>query len=276
LPQETLRAYLYGDLYDVLAGRSDLGQFAQRELLAYSTSFISRQIERGLGLDQFAFGGGGSDQNPFFVSVEKELSPDLYLAYFRTFYTETQQKEELTLRYRFFHTRFAGLSQNASLAVGIVRRELQEDAVEVELQYNVRFGGRKRDPEEVAAARAAAEAGQPLSPEQQRLIRDPDAPPANPVQETKPLVVPDAAKEAQAAQEQAAAAQGAAGQGVQPVSSAPSMPSAPAIPSPSPAVPPPPPPGADTPDGVTENVAVEIEIKPPPSPAKKVASARQP
>jgi hypothetical protein len=193
LPEDQLRSYLYGDFYDVLAGRSELGDFAQRELLAYSTSFISRQIERGLGLEAFSFGGSGADDNPFYISAEKELSPDVYLSYFRTFYSQTQQKEDISLRYRFFHTRFAGTSQNASVAVSFVRSELQQDAVEVELQYNVKFGGKKRDKEAVAAAKEAADAGQPLSPEQQRLIRDPDAPPANPKQVAKPKA--EAAKE---------------------------------------------------------------------------------
>lgn len=192
MPEDQLRSYLYGDFYDVLAGRSELGDFAQRELLAYSTSFISRQIERGLGLEAFSFGGSGADDNPFYISAEKELSPDVYLSYFRTFYSQTQQKEDITLRYRFFHTRYAGTSQNASVAVSFVRTDLQQDAVEVELQYNVKFGGKKRDKKAVAAAKEAADAGRPLSPEQQRLIRNPDAPPAKPT-EAKPKA--EAAKE---------------------------------------------------------------------------------
>jgi hypothetical protein len=199
LPQEQLRAYLYGDVYDVLAGKSELGTFAQRELLAYSTSFISRQIERSLDLEAFAFGGGGTDDNPFYISVEKELSPDVYLSYFRTFYSQTQQKEDINLRYRFFHQRVFGLNQNASVAVGFVRSELQQDAVEVELQYNVRFGGKKRDPAEVAAAKEAADSGKALTPEQDRLLREPDAPPAVPTNVAKPVAAPEDLKGTSAA-----------------------------------------------------------------------------
>ncbi|MDQ3023763.1 MAG: hypothetical protein M3R04_05170, partial [bacterium] len=141
----------------------------------------------------------------------------VYLAYFRTFYSSTQQKEDITLRYRFYNTRIAGLSQNASVAVSFVRSEFQDEAIEVELQYNVRFGGKKHDKATIDAAHKAAEAGQVLTPEQQRMIRDPDAPPANPTEVSKPMVKP-------------------------PVKEALEVP----------------------PDGVTENVANEVLIAPPP------------
>ena len=124
LPPDKIREKLLGavtemagQVTDVLSGRTELGDFAEQELFSFGSSFISRAIEREFNLKQFNLGGTGSEDNPYYVDVEKQVAPDLSLTYFRNFYSETRQQEEFGVNYKLFERRFGDRYQNLELRV---------------------------------------------------------------------------------------------------------------------------------------------------------------
>lgn len=124
LPQDVIMQKLLGEFTqmagqvgDVLSGRTELAQFAEGQLLEIGSSFISHQIEREFDLKQFKFGGAGSESSPFYVDVEKQVSPDLSLTYFRNFFNNTQQQEEFGANYKLFERRYGNRYENLQLRV---------------------------------------------------------------------------------------------------------------------------------------------------------------
>jgi len=98
-------------------GPHGTGSFAEQEALSIGSGFISRAIEREFDFEQFNFGGSGSTDNPFYVDVEKQVSPDLSLSYFRNFFSETRQQEEFGAKYKLFQSRLGNRYQDLELRV---------------------------------------------------------------------------------------------------------------------------------------------------------------
>ena len=115
LPEEQIIAYLLGGARDVLSGQTGLGDFAQGELVAYGTSFISREIEELFDLSAFQFGGIGDDDNPFYVDMEKSLTPDFTVTYYRDYFSDSMQNEEFGVKYRLLEQHTGSRYQNVEL-----------------------------------------------------------------------------------------------------------------------------------------------------------------
>lgn len=115
LSEEAIRNYLLGGVEGVLTGQTDLSQFAEGEVLGYGTGFISRIIENKFDLAAFRLGGSGSAENPYYVQVEKEVSPQLSVTYFRNFFGQTGQQEEFGVKYNVFRSQFGSHYQNLDL-----------------------------------------------------------------------------------------------------------------------------------------------------------------
>lgn len=115
LPQEKIALYLLGGADKVLEGEAGLGEFAEGELVAFGSTFISRAVERSLGLNRFTLGGSGAEDNPYYVNMEKSLNDDVSFTYYRNFYTQTEQQEQYGLRYKLLESQAGGKYKNLEL-----------------------------------------------------------------------------------------------------------------------------------------------------------------
>jgi len=115
LPEDQIIAYLLGGARDVLSGQTGLADFAQGELVAYGTSFISREIEELFDLSVFQVGGIGDDNNPFFIDMEKSLTPDFTVTYYRDYFSDSMQNEEFGIKYRLLEDHSGNRYQNLEL-----------------------------------------------------------------------------------------------------------------------------------------------------------------
>lgn len=121
LSAEAIRNFLLGNVESVLTGQTDLGQFAEGEVLGYGTGFISRIIENQFNLESFRLGGSGSSDNPYYVDMEKKISPDVSLTYFRNFFGATGQQEEFGVKYNVFSGQFKSRYQNLDLRLNFTQ-----------------------------------------------------------------------------------------------------------------------------------------------------------
>jgi hypothetical protein len=136
---EKIQGFLLGGVQDVLTGDTGLADFAEGELVGYGSSFISRQIERGLGLESFYLGGAGSAENPYYVDVEKAVTPELSLTYYKNFFTQTNQEEEFGVRYKLFEQQFGDKYSGLQLKVDFENSGLAGTGSTVQFEYTVRF-----------------------------------------------------------------------------------------------------------------------------------------
>ncbi len=60
MSREKILLYLLGGADQGAPGQEDLGNFAEGELMAFGSSFISRAIERSFDLERFNQGGGAT------------------------------------------------------------------------------------------------------------------------------------------------------------------------------------------------------------------------
>ena len=139
LPPDQILTYLLGGAADVLTGQGDLAQFAQGELFAFGSSFISREIEETFDLQAFRLGGSGSEDNPFWVDVEKAITPDFSVTYYRNFYGETQQTEEYGVRYMILRDRDKDMYQNLELQVNFSQDAFRGTGSEFMFVWSTRF-----------------------------------------------------------------------------------------------------------------------------------------
>jgi hypothetical protein len=100
MSEEKILTYLLGGAVDVLTGSGDLGQFAEGELIGFGSSFISRAIADEFNLAALRLGGTGSEDNPYYVDMEKAVTPDFSVTYYRDFFSEASQTEEYGVRYK--------------------------------------------------------------------------------------------------------------------------------------------------------------------------------
>jgi hypothetical protein len=139
LSEDQILQYLLGGAANVLTGSGDLSQFAQEELVAFGSSFISRYIEDQLNLAAFRIGGTGDDDNPYFMDVEKELSPGFSVTYYRDFFSETYQKEEYGVKYRILEQRSGDRYNNVELEVNFIEGDFRGTGSEFMFTWNTRF-----------------------------------------------------------------------------------------------------------------------------------------
>ncbi len=136
---DKIQGYLLGGVTDVLTGQTGLGDFAEGELVSFGSSFISRQIERSFDLESFNIGGAGSSDNPYYMDVEKAVSPNVSLTYYRNFFSETAQEEEFGVRYKLFEQQFGDKYRGLQLNVDFNKSGLQGNGATVQMEYTIRF-----------------------------------------------------------------------------------------------------------------------------------------
>jgi hypothetical protein len=102
LARDTLLVYLIGG-QGLSFSRSGLRTFLGSEALAFSGSRLSRYLEESLNFSRFEIRAlPGSEGTPFYLNIEKEISPDLTISYLRTFLEPVDEREELGARYYFY------------------------------------------------------------------------------------------------------------------------------------------------------------------------------
>lgn len=139
LSAEAIRNFLLGNVESVLTGQTDLGQFAEGEVLGYGTGFISRIIENQFNLESFRLGGSGSSDNPYYVDMEKKISPDVSLTYFRNFFGETGQQEEFGVKYNVFQSQFGSRYQNLDLRLNFQQGGMSGNEREFMFMWTTKF-----------------------------------------------------------------------------------------------------------------------------------------
>jgi autotransporter translocation and assembly factor TamB len=140
LGEDQIMRYLIGGVGDLLTGQGDFADVAGSELVGFGSSWISRQLEEALGVDVFSIGGNPLDtDNPFYVNVEKELSPQLSISYYKNFFSSTNQQEEYGLKYRPFRGEADNNMQDLQIEVNFLRDELLGSGSEFMFTWQRRF-----------------------------------------------------------------------------------------------------------------------------------------
>lgn len=139
LPDEQILAYLVGDVVNVLTGSGSLSQFAEEELQAFGASFISRYIEEQLDLAAFRVGGTGDADNPYFMDLEKEVTPGFSVTYYRDFFSQTYQSEEYGVKYRILEEISGNRYNNVDLEVNFTEGGFRGTGSEFMFTWNTRF-----------------------------------------------------------------------------------------------------------------------------------------
>jgi len=139
LPEDKILQYLLGGAADMLTGSGDLQQFAQEELLAFGSSFISRYIEDELNLEAFRFGGSGDEDNPYYMDLEKELTPGFSVTYYRDFFSEANMTEEYGVKYKILEQRVGNRYNNVELELNFQQSEFRGSGSEFMFTWNTRF-----------------------------------------------------------------------------------------------------------------------------------------
>jgi hypothetical protein len=140
LSEDQIMRYLIGGVGDLLSGQGDFADVAGSELVGFGSSWISRQLQEALGVDVFSIGGNPlSTDNPFYVNVEKELTPQLTISYYKNFFSSTQQQEEWGLKYRPFRGEADNNMQDLQVEVNFVRDEQLGSGSEFMFTWTRRF-----------------------------------------------------------------------------------------------------------------------------------------
>jgi hypothetical protein len=107
LSREALLSYLIGG-QGLEVTSTGLQTFIGSEALAFSGSRLSRFLEESLDFKRFEIKALSSDEGtPFYLHVEKELSPDFTVDYLRTFLERIDERQELSGKY-YFSQRLGG------------------------------------------------------------------------------------------------------------------------------------------------------------------------
>ena len=137
LPVDKIQTYLLGGAGELLAGRGDFGEIAQGELVGLGTSFISREIERMFDLQAFRLGTG--EGGSYYTYVEKGLTDDVSLSYYKDFFSQTGQKEQWGVKYQLYNAVSGSRYQNLTLNVNFTERGTGASGSEFMFQWNTRF-----------------------------------------------------------------------------------------------------------------------------------------
>jgi hypothetical protein len=138
LARDTLLVYLIGG-QGLSFSRSGLRTFLGSEALAFSGSRLSRYLEESLNFKRFEIRAlPGSEGTPFYLNIEKEITPDLTISYLRTFLEPVDEREELGARYYFYQV-LGSKSRNAYVEIIWRKRgPVQEEAV-ANIGFNFKF-----------------------------------------------------------------------------------------------------------------------------------------
>jgi len=139
MSEEKILTYMFGQAASVLTGSGDLSQFAQEELQAFGASFISRYIEDQLDLAAFRVGGTGSEDNPYFMDLEKEVTPGFSVTYYRDFFSQSYQSEEYGVKYRILDQISGDRYNNVDLEVNFTQGGFRGTGSEFMFTWNTRF-----------------------------------------------------------------------------------------------------------------------------------------
>ena len=138
LSRETLLVYLIGG-QGLSFSRSGLRTFLGSEALAFSGSRLSRYLEESLNFSRFEIRAlPGSEGTPFYLNIEKEITPDFTVSYLRTFLEPVDEREEIGARYYFYKV-LGSKSRNAYTEIIWRKRgPVQEEAV-ANIGFNFKF-----------------------------------------------------------------------------------------------------------------------------------------
>ncbi len=137
LSDEKIRTYLLGGAGELLAGHGDFGDIAEGELVGLGTSFISREIERMFDLQAFRVGAG--EGGSYYTYVEKDLTDDVSLSYYKDFFSQTGQKEQWGVKYQLYNMTAGSRYQNLTLNVNFTERGSGASGSEFMFQWNTKF-----------------------------------------------------------------------------------------------------------------------------------------
>lgn len=142
MPRDRILAYL-GGVEALLAGEQGIGDFAQGEILAFGSSFITRAIEESFNLRSLRFGGSGEEDNPFYMDVEKQISPQMSLSYYRDFFDDSylfESSERFGVKYNILHNTMQGNRyQNLDLKLNFEASAFTGDSREFMFEWTTRF-----------------------------------------------------------------------------------------------------------------------------------------
>ena len=139
LPKERILSYLYGEISGLLTGETEIGDFAQEQAVGIGTGFLSKAIERGLGLTNFTIGGSGGMDNPYFVDVEKQIDPRLAMTYYRDFYSDSAQSSEIGLRYSILGGETGDRYSNLDLELNFIEDSMSGSGSEFMFKWSKKF-----------------------------------------------------------------------------------------------------------------------------------------
>jgi hypothetical protein len=138
-PEQILR-YLLGGVGDLFSGQGDLTDIAEGELIGFGSSWVSRKIEDALGIDSLRFGGSPTNEdNPFYVDIEQELTPEVSITYYKNFFSSTNQQQEIGLKYRPFREQLDNKLQGLQLEVNLQDDMLRGRGSELMFTWSTRF-----------------------------------------------------------------------------------------------------------------------------------------
>ncbi len=142
LPRDRILAYL-GGVEALLAGDQQIGEFAEGEILAFGSSFITRAIEESFNLRSLRIGGSGEEDNPFYMDVVKEISPQMSLTYYRDFFDESnifESSERIGVKYNILHDIQHGSGyQNLDLKLNFDSSGYTGESREFMFEWTTRF-----------------------------------------------------------------------------------------------------------------------------------------
>jgi len=139
LSSEQIMQILLGGAVDVLTGSGDLAQFAEGELIGFGSSFISRAIEDEFNLAAFRLGGAGNEDNPYYIDMEKAITPDFSVTYYRDFFSETSQTEEYGVRYKILESQHGDRYDGIELELNFQENSFTGPESEFMFTWTMRF-----------------------------------------------------------------------------------------------------------------------------------------
>lgn len=138
LARETLLVYLIGG-QGLRFSRSGLRTFLGSEALAFSGSRLSRYLEESLNFSRFEIRAlPGNEGTPFYLNMEKEITPDFTVSYLRTFLEPVDEREELGARYYFYQV-LGSKSRNAYAEIIWRKRGPAHEEAVANVGFNFKF-----------------------------------------------------------------------------------------------------------------------------------------
>lgn len=143
--KDTIIAALTGNLTNIQNTSNILDSVIKEELIALSMSRISRELENYLNLDRFEF--IWYNDNNYFLDIEKQIYPSLYLSYSRSLSKDWIKPEELLgLRYSLLKQGAFNVSSVAKYDINGNTREGHRAGIQVSHQFDSPFAKGENSP----------------------------------------------------------------------------------------------------------------------------------